>query len=257
MKKLLAVLLVLIMTLSFAACGKTTEPAADTADEGSAAATSAPVADTDAAAAAEAAIEPMAFKYACAEGAGSAVVTQLTAAFEKITEYTGGAYTFEVFPDNQLGSITDVEESVFAGAPIIESVGFDQLGDIVNDFMPASFPYVFKDIYEVYDLADSDWMVDMQAKFAEQGVDAIALGANGYRHFISTKPIRSADDIKSMVIRMGPSAAAQGFITVMGGNPTTSTWAIIIPCSRRGRSTPARRTWRPSGTAVSMRSAAI
>jgi hypothetical protein len=33
--------------------------------------------------------------------------------------------------------------------------------------------------------------------------------------------------------------------------------AIIIPCSRRGRSTPARRTWRPSGTAVSMRSAAI
>lgn len=168
--------------------------------------------------------EPKALKYACAEGGNSAVVQAITAALEKVTEYTGGAYTFEVFPDNQLGSITDVEESVFAGAPIIESVGFDQLGDIVPSFAPASFPYIFNDIYEVYDLAASDYMTNMQEQFSAAGIHTVALGANGYRHFISTKQITDASSIKGMIVRMGPSGAAQGFIKVMGGTPTTSTW---------------------------------
>lgn len=214
MKKLLALILALIMAFSLCACAKTSEPAAE--------APAAPAEEAPADAAP--AYEPMAFKYSCSEGVNSAVVKYVTEALESVTEYTGGAYTFEIFPDNQLGSITDVQESVFAGAPIIESVGFDQLGDIVADFAPASFPYLFQDIYEVYDLAESEWMTNMQDSFSAAGIHTIALGANGYRHFISTKPIESAESVKGMIIRMGPSSAAQGFIKVMGGTPTTSTW---------------------------------
>lgn len=224
MKKIIAALLALVMVLALCACGSTAAPAATAA---SAAATAAPAAATEAPAAATAeavTYEPLALKYACSEGGASAMVTNLTAAFQKITDYTGGAYTFEIFPDNQLGSITDVLESVNSGAPIIEAVGFDQLGDIVSDFAPAAFPYVFQDIYEVYDLTQSDWMKNIQTEISATGISAIAFGANGYRHFISTKPIYDASSIKGMIIRMGPSSAAQGFIKVMGGTPTTSTW---------------------------------
>ena len=224
MKKTLALLLAAVMVLSLAACGAKTETAAPASAAETSTEPEAPAANTSDETAAEPAYEPMAFKYSCSEGATSAVVQNVTEALGKVTEFTNGAYTFEIFPDNQLGSITDVEESVFAGAPIIESVGFDQLGDVVPDFMPASFPYIFQDIYEVYDLAASDWMTEMQGAISAKGIDAIALGANGYRHFISTKPIPDADAVKGMIIRMGPSAAAQGFITVMGGNPTTTTW---------------------------------
>ena len=213
MKKTLALILVLVMAFSVCACGT-----AQTATTPAASATeTAPAAEGTT-------YEPMAFKYSCSEGGNSAVVVAVTAALEKVTEYTGGAYTFEIFPDSQLGSITDVQESVFAGAPIIASVGFDQLGDIISDFAPASFPYIFNDIYEVYDLANSQWMENMQSEFANAGIHTIALGANGYRHFISTKPIADASSVKGMIVRMGPSAAAQGFIEVMGGTPTTSTW---------------------------------
>lgn len=216
MKKLLALVLALTMVFALCACGQKAAPAAnETPAEKPAEA--APAEETTS-------YEPMAFKYSCAEGVNSVVVANVTAALEKVTEYTGGAYTFEIFPDNQLGSITDVQESVFAGAPIIESVGFDQLGDIVPAFAPASFPYMYKDIYEVYDLAQSDWMSDLQNEFAAAGIHTIALGANGYRHFISTKPINDAASVKGMIIRMGPSSAAQSFIKVMGGTPTTSTW---------------------------------
>ena len=56
-----------------------------------------------------------------------------------------------------------------------------------------------------------------------EGLMLLELG--GYRHFISTFEINSAEDCKGHIMRMGPSGAAQGFITVMGGNPTTTTWA--------------------------------
>jgi len=217
MKKLVAILMTIAMILSLCACGAAEAPA-----------TEAPKADAPAAeapAATEAPkMEPMALKFACSEPGSGTYVKEITAALEKVTEYTDGAMTFEIFPDNQLGTITDVMESVNAGAPIIESVGFDQLGDIVPDFMPASFPYIFQDIYEVYDLAASDWMVEMTAKVQATGITPIALGASGYRHFISTEPIYDASSIQGKIIRMGPSGAAQGFIKVMNGTPTTSTW---------------------------------
>ena len=44
-------------------------------------------------------------------------------------------------------------------------------------------------------------------------------------HFISTFKIEKAADCAGHIMRMGPSSAAQGFITVMNGTPTTSTWA--------------------------------
>lgn len=220
MKKITAILLTVAMLLSLCACGAAKEPAATEAP--AAAAPDAPAAEAPVEEAPK--MEPMALKFACAEPGSGVYVQEITAALEKVTEYTGGAMTFEIFPDNQLGTITDVMESVNAGAPIIESVGFDQLGDIVPEFMPASFPYIFQDIYEVYDLAASDWMVDMTAKVQATGITPIVLGASGYRHFISTEPIYDASSIQGKIIRMGPSGAAQGFIKVMNGTPTTSTW---------------------------------
>lgn len=219
MKKIVAILMTLAMLLSLCACGAAEAPAAT---EAPAAAPEAPAVEAPAEEAPK--MEPMALKFACAEPGSGTYVKEITAALEKVTEYTGGAMTFEIFPDNQLGTITDVMESVNAGAPIIESVGFDQLGDIVPEFMPASFPYIFQDIYEVYDLAASDWMVDMTAKVQATGITPIVLGAGGYRHFISTEPIYDASSIQGKIIRMGPSGAAQGFIKVMNGTPTTSTW---------------------------------
>lgn len=219
MKKIVAILMTLAMLLSLCACGAAEAPAVS---EAPAAAPEAPAVEAPAEEAPK--MEPMALKFACAEPGSGVYVQEITAALEKVTEYTGGAMTFEIFPDNQLGTITDVMESVNAGAPIIESVGFDQLGDIVPEFMPASFPYIFQDIYEVYDLAASDWMVDMTAKVQATGITPIVLGASGYRHFISTEPIYDASSIQGKIIRMGPSGAAQGFIKVMNGTPTTSTW---------------------------------
>ena len=116
-------------------------------------------------------------------------------------------------------------EQQVAGAPLICSMGFDNLGDTVPDFAPASFPYVFNSLYEVQALAKSEWIANIEKQLVEKSIQPLCYGAIGYRHFISTFEINSAADCAGHIMRMGPSGAAQGFITVMNGTPTTSTWA--------------------------------
>ncbi len=210
-QKFLSLLLAAVMVLGLTACGgnKTDTPAPG----GDAAGTEPPAA------------EPMTFKVSYAETEDSIFGQVVNAAFEDITAATDGRLNFEIYPNNQLGSITDMLEQMRAGAPMICSMGFDNLGDVVPDFAPASFPYVFNDLYEVQALAKSDWMAGVETSLVAQDVQPLCYGAIGYRHFISTFPISGAADCKGHIMRMGPSAAAQGFITAMGGTPTTTTWA--------------------------------
>lgn len=220
MKRLFALLMAMVMVFGLVACGS--KPAEETkAPEAEVAETQAAAVETEAAAE----VEPMTFKVAYAETEDSIFGQVINAAFAEITEKTNGRLVFEIYPGNQLGSITDVLEQQVAGAPLICSMGFDNLGDTVPDFAPASFPYVFNDLYEVQALAKSDWIANIEAQLVEKSIQPLCYGAIGYRHFISTFEINTAADCAGHIMRMGPSGAAQGFITVMNGTPTTSTWA--------------------------------
>lgn len=220
MKRLFALLMAMVMVFGLVACGS--KPAEETkGPEAEVAETQAAAVETEAAAE----VEPLTFKVAYAETEDSIFGQVINAAFAEITEKTNGRLVFEIYPGNQLGSITDVLEQQVAGAPLICSMGFDNLGDTVPDFAPASFPYVFNDLYEVQALAKSDWIANIEAQLVEKSIQPLCYGAIGYRHFISTFEINTAADCAGHIMRMGPSGAAQGFITVMNGTPTTSTWA--------------------------------
>ena len=220
MKKLFALLMAIVMVFGLVACGGSAAPAATEAPaaEAAPAATEAPAAEAPAA-------EALTFKVSYAETEDSIFGQVINAAFAEITEKTEGRLVFEIYPANQLGSITDMLEQQVAGAPLICSMGFDNLGDTVPDFAPASFPYVFNSLYEVQALAKSEWIADIETQLVAQSIQPLCYGAIGYRHFISTFEINSAADCAGHIMRMGPSGAAQGFITVMNGTPTTSTWA--------------------------------
>ena len=97
---------------------------------------------------APAAAEALTFKVAYSESEDSIYGEVINAAFDEITSKTEGRVAFDVYPNNALGSITDMLEQMRAGAPMICSMGFDNLGDVVSDFAPASFPYVFNSLWQ-------------------------------------------------------------------------------------------------------------
>ena len=221
MKRLVSLVLTLALALSLTACGGKTEQAPAATEKAPATSTEKAPAATEKAPE----MEPVTFKVTYSENETSLFHTIMKKGFDEITAKTEGRVNFELYPSNQLGSITDTLEQMRAGAPMICSMGFDNLGDIVSEFAPASFPYTFTSCYEPMALGKSQWMADLQDDLAAANIYALGYGSSGYRHFISTFEINSAADCAGHIMRMGPSSAAQGFITAMGGTPTTSTWA--------------------------------
>ena len=201
MKKWLSILLAMTMTCGLlSGCGGSTSD--DSAD----------------------AVEPVVLKYATSHTMTAASTVRTMEAFDRITEQTDGAVQFEVYPDNQLGSLGDIMEQMRSGMPIMLFVGFDMIGDFVPEAGAIYFPYVFEDINEIFPLVESEWYAGVEEDIIASGVTPLGYGAAGYRNFIGSKPVRSAEDIKGLMARMAPSEMAQNFITLCGGSPTTSTW---------------------------------
>ena len=223
MKKLFALFLALAMVLSLVACGGAAAPAATEAP----AAAEAPAAEAPAAEEPVHLLDkPMTFKVATTQASNGLWVKYMTAAYEEITELTNGDLVFEIYPDSELGKNDDCVEQILAGAPMILGCGFDTMTNFSDKLAVASSPYVFQDMSEVFTLVETDWWDTTVAELADSAnLQIFAVGTLGYRHFISTFEINSAADCAGHIMRMGPSGAAQGFITVMNGTPTTSAWA--------------------------------
>jgi len=222
MKKTIVVLLAVIMVVCCVSCGSTGSSGTTAASP-----TKAP-SQTDSAnlsgGKANLLDKPIVFKVGIAESASTPLCIYSTKAYERITEATNGDLVFEIFPDGQLGTISDVMEQSLTGAPIICNTGWDALGDYVPELLAVACPYTFLSLDEIFSFLESDYLANLEVKMNEANIQLIGGGTAGYRHFISSKPIYDASSIKGMNVRMGPSTLAQNYIAVMGGTPHSSNW---------------------------------
>lgn len=229
MKRFICGALSIIMVFSLTACGKKAETPTGAP---AAASTEAPAQDQDGESSAESTeaagnllSEPVVFKVAASDSASSDVGKYIIKGCEAVTEATNGDIQFEYFWDNSLGSIADYLEAMRSGVNIIGVYGFDSLSEVVKDFMPASFPYTYNDMYEVFDIIDTEYMADINKQLYDNNIVNVAYFTAGYRHFCGNTAVQNADDLKGLIVRMGPASQAQNFAAVCGGSPTTSNWS--------------------------------
>jgi TRAP-type C4-dicarboxylate transport system substrate-binding protein len=164
-------------------------------------------------------------KFACSETAESIIGTHAWAAWKDISEKTKGEIKVEFFPNNSLGSIKDTNEQVMGGAPIAMFNGIADLAVFVPEVGVAAIPYAMTDLYDMLYLGKTQWMANLEGKFAAKNLKLISYGSSGFRHFVGKAKVATVDDVKKSVLRMGPNPILQGFAKIMGGSPTTSTWS--------------------------------
>ena len=215
MKKLFAMILALAMVLSLAACGQKAEtPTTNT--ETPAKEETAPATSKD----------TLTLKLCCSETSTSALGKNLQWVMEEFNKYADGAVVIEFFPDNQLGSLDDLEEQVASGAPILLSTGAGNLSKFAPHLGILGVPYILSGLYDYMYAPETEWWAEnVQPDLDAQNITLLSFQSNGYRHFIGTKPVQHVSDVKSQVLRMGPNPQLQGFVSIMGGSPTTSSWS--------------------------------
>ena len=141
----------------------------------------------------------------------------------RIREETGGKVEIQIFPNNQLGSDTDMLSQVRSGA--IEF--FTLSGLILSTLVPAAsingVGFSFPDYDAVWRAMDGPLGGFIRAQIGKSGLVVMdKIWDNGFRQITtSTKPIASPEDLRGFKIRVPVSPLWTSLFQAFGAAPTS------------------------------------
>ena len=163
------------------------------------------------------------YKYANNSPVTHPLTIRTTEAAARIKEKTGGKVEIQVFPNNQLGSDTDMLSQLRSGA--LEF--FTLSGLILSTLVPVAsingVGFAFKDYGQVWPAMDGALGKLVRDEIAKRGLYAFGkMYDNGYRQITSaTKPIKTPEDLNGFKIRVPASPLWTSLFKAFGASPTT------------------------------------
>lgn len=227
MKRLFALIMVLVMAFSLVACGGTAEAPATQAPAAEAPATEAPVA--------EVAADPVVLRICLSETQNdikAEVVNKCVANIEKATE---GRVKFEVYYSDALGSIGEVIEQMSMGGNIVGSTSGEQWAAYgCADMTALNLMYVFPSADAIQSFNQSELWEQMKQQSADNGITMFCMNwACAPRVVHSVKPINSVEDLENLLIRV-PSAPYGAFFEALGCATTSMPFGDIYAGMQTG-----------------------
>ncbi len=142
---------------------------------------------------------------------------------------TKGRVDIQIFPNNQLGSDTDMLSQLRSGG--VEF--FTLSGLILSTLVPAAsingIGFAFADYDQVWKAMDGDLGAYVRAQIAKANLVAMdKIWDNGFRQITtSTKPITTPDDLKGMKLRVPPSPLWTSMFEALGAAPVSINFAEV------------------------------
>jgi tripartite ATP-independent transporter DctP family solute receptor len=163
------------------------------------------------------------YKYANNSPVTHPLNIRTTEAAARVLEKTSGKVEIKVFPNNQLGSDTDMLSQLRSGA--LEF--FTLSGLILSTLVPVAsingVGFAFKDYSQVWPTMDGDLGALVRGEIAKRGLYAFAkMYDNGYRQITSAaKPVKTPEDLSGFKIRVPASPLWTSMFKAFGASPTT------------------------------------
>lgn len=216
MKKVIAILLVSLMLLT--ACSTpSTENGGD--------ATPAPGAD-----------KPVVIKIGYENHPGEPLDLAVNEWKRLVEEKSNGSLELQIFPSSQLGSKNDIIDQMLAGDAVItlaDGAFYAERG--VPDFGIVFGPYLFESWEEAWKLTESDWYAEQCAKLEEKGLKILTSNwMYGDRHTLTTKPVRTVEDLKGMKIRVPNNDIQIKGFEVLGATSTPMALGDVYTALQQG-----------------------
>jgi TRAP-type transport system periplasmic protein len=150
-------------------------------------------------------------------------------AVARIKAATNGAVDIQVFPNNQLGSDTDMLSQLRSGA-----IDFFTLsGLILSTLVPVAsingIGFAFKDYDTVWKAMDGKLGAYVRGEIDKRGLVAMdKMWDNGFRQITSsTKPIKTPEDLKGFKIRVPVSPLWTSMFQALGASPVSINFAEV------------------------------
>lgn len=134
-----------------------------------------------------------------------------------VDEKGDGSLKIELFPDSQLGSKSELIDTMLIGEPVITLADGAFYADYgVKDFGILFGPYLFDSWEQCWTLIESDWYKKQSDELEKKGLKILASNwMYGDRHTLTTKLVEEPKDLKGLKIRVpGNEIQSVGFDTL-------------------------------------------
>ena len=153
------------------------------------------------------------FENSLSEPIGQALVK-----WQELVEKKGdGSLKIELFPDSQLGSKSELIDTMLIGEPVITLADGAFYADYgVKDMGILFGPFLFDNWEQCWTLIESDWYKEQSSLLEEKGLKILASNwMYGDRHTLTTKKVEVPDDLRGLKIRVpGNEIQSIGFDTL-------------------------------------------
>lgn len=155
---------------------------------------------------------------------------------ELVAEKGDGSLRIELFPDSQLGNKTDLIDQMLLGEPVMtlaDGAFFADYG--VPDMGIVFGPFLFTNWDQCWKLIESDWWNEQCAKLETMGIKMIAPNwAYGIRHTLTTKPVKTVEDLKGLQIRVPTNQIQTKGFEVLGATPVGMNLGDVYTALQQG-----------------------
>lgn len=141
---------------------------------------------------------------------------------ERVKERTNGELEIQIFHSAQLGVEEDIIEQIRQGVNVGQNTDSARLGNYVPGIAVMNGPYFVDSIEDVVKLNELETVKEWKEELAtEYGLQVLSFNwVQGFRHFMTNKPIRNPEDLKGLRIRTPPAPIWSESVRALGAVPT-------------------------------------
>jgi len=150
-------------------------------------------------------------------------------AADRIRQATDGHVDIELFPNNQLGSDTDMMSQLRSGAIDLFTLSGLVLSTLVPPASINGVGFAFKDYDTVWKAMDGRLGAYVRGEIAKHGLIAMdKIWDNGFRQITSsTRPIKQPSDLKGFKIRVPVSPLWTSLFQALGASPISLNFSEV------------------------------
>ncbi|GAA6743284.1 C4-dicarboxylate TRAP transporter substrate-binding protein [Thermus antranikianii] len=140
---------------------------------------------------------------------------------ERVAQRTNGDLRILVFHSSQLGIEEDIIEQLRQGVPLGQNTDGARLGNYVRELGVFNGPYFVDDYAAVERLATLPTVQGWIERLAQRyGIRVVCFNwVQGYRHFMTNRPVRRPEDLRGLRIRTPPAPVWQESVRALGATP--------------------------------------
>ena len=153
---------------------------------------------------------------------------------ELVEKHSNGAIEATIYPSGQLGKDSEMADNTVSGAQDVHVTSLNLITNYAPRLNAFILPYMFENPQNFRKAREAKWKDINDYLVQRSNLRLVAFWDSGYRHVMSTKPVRTLPDLQKLKFRVPPSPVMIKMVESWGVKPTPVEWSELFNAMQLG-----------------------